>query len=137
VSNNNSHGARKRCQPVNAPKTRKLRLAIDFDGTLHTGSYTNIGEPMPWAREVLEDAHDNGDYIIIHTCRARPDETVNGKFWATSSHLVAGWLRDHSIPFDEITALKPYADVYIDDRAIEFVDWNVHGTDLYNLRRAQ
>jgi hypothetical protein len=37
--------------------------------------------------------------------------------------MIARYLRDNGIPYSEI-AWKPYFDVFIDDRAIRFTDWN-------------
>jgi hypothetical protein len=33
------------------------------------------------------------------------------------------WLNYYEIPYDEVTAIKPNADYYIDDKAIRFHNW--------------
>lgn len=114
---------------------RNLVLAVDFDGVLHDGTYTHIGEPHEGARGALLIARSFGNRIIIHTCRARPDEVVDGVRWNNTEREVAEWMAVHDIPFDEITALKPFADVYLDDRAIQFIDWHQAQSDLAMMRR--
>lgn len=139
----NSHGARLREAQervaFKAAGNRRLRLAVDFDATicdLRSFSFNGVdGEPHDGAREVLRQARNNGDTIIVHTCRARPTETVDGKFWVNTTNHVAAWMDHHDIPYDEITALKPIADVYLDDKAIQFIDWHQASADLMMLRR--
>ena len=95
-------------------------LAIDFDGTLHTGKYPNIGEPVANSIEYMEKLHQDGHYLIIWTCREGDSllEAIN-------------WLKEVGIPFDRVndhepknkaqyggTTRKIYADVYVDDRQI-------------------
>ena len=91
-------------------------IAIDFDGTLHTGEWPGIGAPAPYAIEVMKRLHDDGHYLIIWTCR-------EGKYQTD----MINWLSEKGIPFDRINdnteweqygynARKVNADVYIDDR---------------------
>ena len=92
-------------------------IAIDFDGTLHTGEYPAIGAPAPYAVEAMQRLKADGHSLIIWTCREGGYEADMIK-----------WLEKHKIPFDcinehDIDALKNfpyesrkvYADVYIDD----------------------
>ena len=95
-------------------------IAVDFDGTLHTGIYPNIGEPAKDAARCLHKLHKDGHTIILWTCR-------------TGEHLAAAinWLKDQDIPFDRVNDNDPkniqeyncntrkiYADVYIDDKQV-------------------
>jgi len=95
-------------------------IAIDFDGTLHTGRWPNIGAPTPYAIEVMQKLKNDGHYLIIWTCREgeRQTEMVN-------------WLLEKGIPFDRINEHKPgtaelygysarkvYAHLYIDDKQV-------------------
>ena len=43
------------------------------------------------------------------------------------------WLKRHEIPYDEIFFGKPWADIYIDDNALRFEDWNSINGDGSNL----
>lgn len=92
-------------------------LAIDFDGVLH--DTTNVrpgykmGIPIPGAKDAMEELH-HGNTIIIFTV------------WATSADKVkaiSDWLHYFGIPYDRITAHKPAADVYLDNKAVRFSNW--------------
>lgn len=95
-------------------------IAVDFDGTLHTGEFPNIGKPADDAIEVMKILHNEGHYLIIWTCRCgeRLTEAIN-------------WLLEHGIPFHRVNehepsnlakyesnARKVYAHLYVDDRQI-------------------
>lgn len=95
-------------------------IAVDFDGTLHTGTYPTIGEPRPGAREYMQKLKDDGHYLIIWTCRVgdRLLEAIN-------------WLLSQDIPFDRVNDQNPenkakygditrkiYAHLYIDDKQV-------------------
>lgn len=95
-------------------------IAIDFDGTLHTGQWPAIGEPMAYAPDAVRRLKDAGHYIIIWTCREGAEQTA-----------AVNWLLDQGIPFDRINdhhpdsrrlygyaARKVNADLYIDDRQL-------------------
>jgi hypothetical protein len=95
-------------------------IAIDFDGTLHTGNWPDIGAPAPYAKEVMQSLEDDGHYLIIWTCREREHQTE-----------MVNWLLEHGIPFDRINEHQPgstepygyasrkvYADLYIDDKQV-------------------
>ena len=97
-------------------------LAIDFDGVI-------IREGSGFTRERLENRPVSGSIlaieklkaegwkIVIHSCRARDPE---GKA------QIINWLTRFGL-YDknlEITSQKPWAKYYIDDRAIEFVNWD-------------
>ena len=92
-------------------------LAIDFDNTImdtkHPVEGQKMGPPMPDALESLMDLHDAGHTLIIHTTRAN---NPSGR------KSVADWLEYYDVDYDSIMP-KPAADFYIDDRAVEFQDW--------------
>lgn len=96
---------------------RNYSIAVDFDGVLH--SYTS-----PWvAADVIPDPPVEGAIewlneiskhfeVIIFTTRGK---TEAGRC------AVRGWLGVHGFEFiGEITATKPPALVYVDDRAWRF-----------------
>ncbi len=95
-------------------------IAVDFDGTLHTGEWPAIGEPMPWAIAGMRRLKEDGHMLIVWSCREGYDlvDAVN-------------WLLEHEIPFDRINdnlpknirkydnnSRKISADLYIDDRQL-------------------
>lgn len=105
-------------------------IAVDFDGTLHSGNWPGIGEPVKDAVEVMRKLKEDGHYLIIWTCREgeRQTEAVN-------------WLLENNIPFDRINdhhtetrktygyaARKVYAHLYVDDKQVGGLpDWK----DIY------
>lgn len=91
-------------------------LAIDFDGTIHDNLNPvpgmRMGEPMPGAKEALEDYRARGWEIHVYT------------IWEPRSHnVIMDWMDYYSLPFDMVTNRKQHADVYIDNRAVRFIDW--------------
>lgn len=95
-------------------------VAVDFDGTLTTGNYPEIGSPKPYAVEYMRRLKEDGHYIILWTCRKdkRLEEAIN-------------WLLDQGIPFDRVNAHEPknlamygddtrkvYAHCYVDDKQV-------------------
>lgn len=92
-------------------------IAIDFDGVIYQGKWTHITEvkdpPKDACVRTMRDIAKKYN-IIVHTCRALSPE---GKV------AVEVWLRKHDIPFKEVTALKPDAVYYVDDRALKFTTW--------------
>ena len=107
-------------------------IAIDLDGTILDFDWdswvekrmTYFGNPKRGAIEALTLLKKLGYKIIIHTCRTNtrvnPQYTL-GQLWMIVERL----LDYHKIPFDEVWVEtgKPIADYYIDDRAIEFDNW--------------
>ena len=143
-----THGSGRECPPIgnNTPeeleklnwrsnKIRKhsypdeeINIAIDFDGVLHRNSKgyhdgTIYDKPIEGSREALEQLSQEHN-IIIHTCKAKPDRgLINGK---TGIELVWEWLEEYDLAeyVNKVTAEKPRAKFYIDDKAIKFSDWS-------------
>jgi haloacid dehalogenase-like hydrolase len=93
-------------------------IAVDFDGTVVDHKYPKIGALKPGAKEALKAFHDAGHKIIIWTCRAGQEERD-----------VRAFLQANEIPFDTVNnpimgadlgTRKVYADLYIDDKGIQF-----------------
>jgi ribonucleotide monophosphatase NagD (HAD superfamily) len=103
-------------------------VCFDFDGTLATyegwqGS-KNFGDPIPETVETVRLLKKMGWKIIIFTTREETED-------------LRQWLADNDVPYDEInknsenppnTSTKPLADVFVDDRAV-----NYHGQDRLEL----
>lgn len=111
----------------NIDKELEGTLCIDFDGVIHDHSLgfhdgTIYGEPIKGSLEALKELSLKYK-IIIFTCKARPDRPlVNGK---TGAELVWEWLDKHNVQqfVSKVTATKPIASAYIDDKAIRFENW--------------
>lgn len=103
---------------------KKLKIAVDFDGVLHAYSKGWNGgeiydEPVEGTKAAMEKLKAAGHYLMIFSTRNNfvfrkkdePDQKIR----------MEEWLKKHEIPYDKIwTAGKPMADIYLDDRAIQF-----------------
>ena len=141
-----THGSGKVCPPIGGNKpediahynsereVRKIgfkdeqkNIAIDFDGVIHKNSKgyhdgTIYDEPIEGSKESLEKLSKDYD-VVLFTCKAKPDRgLVNGK---TGTQLVWEWLEEHDMAqfVTKVTAEKPRAVAYIDDKGITFRDW--------------
>ena len=102
-------------------------IAIDFDGVVHTfdkGYHdgTCYGAPIEGALESIRKLSKRYR-VVIFTAKAKPSRPlVSGK---TGEELVIDWLKDHDIMdcVSEVTAEKPRAFVYIDDKGYHFTNW--------------
>jgi len=103
------------------------QIGIDFDGVIHRNSKgfydgTVYDEPIPGAREALE-AISKKYTIIVYSAKARTDRMlINGK---TGKELIWDWLKEHNMDsyVEDVTAEKPRAVCYIDDKAVYFQNW--------------
>lgn len=95
-------------------------IAVDFDGTLHTGTYPNIGEPRPGAEEYMKKLKADGHYLIIWTCR-EGDVLLEAINWLLSQNIPFDRVNDHELENKAKyggTTRKVYADLYIDDKQV-------------------
>ena len=101
-------------------------IAVDFDGTICEHKFPEIGEPKMDTIEYLRCQHKLGTKIILHTCR---EDTEEGK-WTGYLQAALDWCREMSVPVDAVNenpwvdygGRKMYADIYIDDRAVNVKD---------------
>jgi capsule biosynthesis phosphatase len=105
-----------------------MRIVIDLDGTIcpirrPEQSYADL-EPYPGAVERIRELKAAGHYIIIATARNMATCQSNvGLLMKNIGRITLDWLERHGIEYDEIYFGKPNADLYIDDRALQFVNW--------------
>jgi len=103
------------------------QIGIDFDGVLHKCSKgyhdgTIYDNPVQGSLEAVKRLAEKY-VIVIYSAKARRDRPiVNGK---TGTELIWQWLEKHGFKdyISEVTAEKPRAICYIDDRAINFKNW--------------
>ena len=105
-------------------------IAVDFDGVIHSydkgwGDGSIYGKPLPECKRSLEKLRKLGAKIIIHSTRA-VDRIVCGERSVGQYAEMADWLDHHEIPYDEVWTGqgKPFAHVYLDDRAMKFENWH-------------
>ena len=102
-------------------------IAIDFDGVVHTfdkGFHdgTCYGDPIEGSLDSIRQLSKKYN-IVIFTAKAKPSRPlVGGK---TGTELVREWLEKHDVMqyVEEITAEKPRAFLYIDDKGYRFENW--------------
>lgn len=95
-------------------------IAVDFDGTLHNGTFPDIGTPADGAIDIMKKLKADGHYLVLWTCRCgdKLTEAIN-------------WLLEFGIPFDRVNEHNPdnlakyesnsrkvYAHLYVDDRQV-------------------
>lgn len=106
-----------------------MRICIDLDGVLceirsPEQSYEKV-EPIAGAVESLRRLKADGHYIILYTARHMKSTNANiGAVVAKQGLTTLAWLKLHGFEYDEIFFGKPWADVYVDDKAFRFTNWH-------------
>lgn len=102
---------------------QNMRVCFDLDNTLVTypqvpGDYTSV-LPIPTMIELARRLKSEGHTIIIYTARRMKTHSHNvGAVCKDIAKITFETLDLMDIPYDEIIFGKPYADIYIDDRAV-------------------
>tara|TARA_Y100000034_G_scaffold92333_1_gene111555 strand:- start:4058 stop:4447 length:390 start_codon:yes stop_codon:yes gene_type:complete len=103
-------------------------IAIDFDGVIHSNSKgffdgSIYDAPVDGALESIKFLSKHFK-IIIFTCKAKPDRPlIGGK---NGIELIKEWLDKYDMLkyISDITVEKPRALLYVDDKAVEFKNWD-------------
>ncbi len=129
-------------------KLETKRFCFDLDNTLVSfpkirNDYSTV-EPIEKNIKVLKNLKKMGHTIIIHT--ARRMKTHNGniaKIIADIGKITIETLEKFDIPYDELLFGKPYADYYIDDKAVNafqnlekelgFYQDNIEARDFHSI----
>ena len=138
-----THGSGSECPPISKNTFKKsnwnkgirehsypdelVNIGIDFDGVIHRNSKgyydgTIYDDPIEGSYEALEKLYEKYT-IIIYTTKAKPDRgLVNGR---QTIELIWEWLEKHDMAkfVSKVTSEKPRAVCYIDDKAVEFYNW--------------
>jgi len=153
-----THGSGRECPPIgkNSPEEleklnwksnsvrmyafpdENINIGVDFDGVIHKntkGFYdgTIYDEPIDGSYEALEKLSKEYN-VIVYTCKAKPDRgLVNGK---TGIELIWEWLEKYDMDsfVTKVTAEKPRAVAYIDDKGIKFNNWEDTLKEILYLR---
>lgn len=95
-------------------------IAVDFDGTLCENKYPNIGEPNEELINYLKRRRDEGDKIILWTCRDA-DLLREAVLWCYSHGLIFDAVNENLPEIIESfgsDTRKIFANIYIDDQAM-------------------
>lgn len=99
-------------------------IAVDFDGTLFTDEYPNVGEPIMTAINWCKHQKLLGNTLILWTCRS-----------GRELDMAIEVCRDYDLHFDYVNCntieniikygkrdtRKIYADIYLDDKSINLI----------------
>jgi Bacterial dnaA protein helix-turn-helix len=103
-------------------------IAVDFDGVIaRDDNWPQIGNMILGAKEAISKLREDGNFIIVNTCRSNGD-LVSAINWMLENgigfDLVNENHPDHVKMFD-YNSRKIFADIYIDDRNLGgFPGWN-------------
>ena len=108
-------------------------IAIDFDGTIVTHDYPRVGQPVPYAKEVINMLSANGHKCFLWTMRDNKTLEDAKKYCEDNDIKLQCY---NQSPDQFSTSPKQYATIYIDDAALgcptsyehglsyrPFVDW--------------
>lgn len=115
-----------------------MRICIDIDGTLchllQPSQHYHEVMPIAGAAAKIKYLKEKGHYIIL--CTARHMKTCDsnvGKVIAKQAQVLIQWLEKHDFEYDELWFGKPYAHIYIDDKAFKFDGcWDKVNEELIN-----
>ena len=100
-----------------------LRVCFDLDNTLVTypevpGDYATV-RPIVRNIALLRDLKARGAEVVIHTARRMKTHGHNvGKVVRDVAAQTLATLAQLDIPYDELLFGKPFADLYVDDKAL-------------------
>lgn len=101
-----------------------MRIVLDIDETIcskpkvEPNNY-ELAEPYKDVIAYVNKLHDEGHYIIYFTARGMGTHDGNvGKAYNQWYSITEGQLDSWGAQYDELLLGKPYADIYIDDRAL-------------------
>ena len=103
-----------------------MLIAVDMDNTICKGEFWGEGNPKP-IKEMIDflwKIYKKGAHIIIYTAR-------QPKYFPQTQ----GWLIANEVPFHGIAMImKPGADIYLDDKALNVEDLKLTGITDNNKR---
>lgn len=105
----------------------KKTFVFDLDGTLCQEkpsdlSYDQYAYVKPYVNMVnyVNKLYDDGHYIIINTARHMKSTGGNvGLINQRVGKITLNWLVRNHVKYHELSFGKPYADYYVDDKAMD------------------
>ena len=121
---------------------KKIRYCFDIDGVIAktqkkypVKNYSN-SRPNKKIIKLVNHLKKKGNYIILYTARRmRTCNSNYGKVINKTAFETMSWLKKNRVSFDEIYFGKPWADIYIDDKAIKFENYDYLITKLNNQKK--
>ena len=105
---------------------KKYTIAVDFDGTIVTHRYPEIGEELPKAVETLKQLIRDGHKLILWTVRER-SLLAEALQWCEDKGLTFYSVNSNypeETTSDRYYSRKLQADIFIDDRSLGGLpDW--------------
>ncbi len=107
----------------------KPNICVDFDGMIHKYSKgwldgSIYDSPVEGSHESLKLITNSGYNVVIFTSRLNPainpdieDQHEEILYWLDIHGFIRG------VHFNEVTAMKPRALAYIDNKALKFETW--------------
>lgn len=92
-------------------------LGVDFDGTIVTHMYPDIGSPVPGAIEALKRFIESGHRIILWTMRSGPELEAAVKYLEDNGIALFG-VNENPEQSEWTSSPKAYCHRYIDDSAV-------------------
>jgi hypothetical protein len=101
-----------------------MKVQIDFDGTLTSGISARIHELPPNQNmiELVQELFADDNHIVICTARGSKSGLTIEERIAKYQDDIEDWLYENDCPYHEVSFVKEYADIYIDDRAFNAKD---------------
>lgn len=98
-------------------KNEPMIIAIDFDGTIVTHEYPEIGRPVPGAIETMKEFIARGDKLILWTMRSGEslDDAVR---YCENNGIIFWGINENPEQHKWTSSPKAYAHVYIDDAMV-------------------
>ncbi|MBX9977178.1 MAG: hypothetical protein K2X98_02880 [Alphaproteobacteria bacterium] len=96
----------------------KKVYCFDIDGTLCTNTEGRYEDALPMTDRIgkLNALFDEGHTIVLFTARG----STTGIDWRDTTE---GQMERWGVKYHKLLLGKPYADVYIDDKAVNDKDW--------------
>ena len=92
-----------------------MQIIIDIDGTICTEEKTysrSLAKPPRDAVSSVNALYDKGHTIIFYTART----------WM-EFEMTTDWLKKNGFKYHQLVMGKPIGDIWIDDRALPFTNW--------------
>lgn len=106
-----------------------MQIILDLDGTICTEEKMfsrSLAVPKEGAIKNINKLFDEGHTIIIFTARN----------WM-EYEMTSSWLKKNNVKYHQLIMGKPIGDVWIDDRAIEFTNWDQIVQKLEIIKQAK